>query len=117
MNQARYRLMDAALGFDSFRNQEELDELYLAAIAFAEDLGYEKPEKQEQEVKYRSYDLIGAVYEGYMWQCKDCGRKVVGDKHNNLPIHECKPHWSTPPYQNTMTLEYRLNPNPMENDR
>ncbi len=98
MEPARRRLVDAALATNRHSRHTVLDELYLAAIAFAEDLGFEKPEEKPET---KSYDLIDVFSDGYLWQCKDCGRQVVGDLNNNLPTHDCNEpgHWTTPPYR------------------
>lgn len=45
------------------------------------------------------YDLIDAFAGYYVWQCRSCDTKVSGDNLNNVQEHDCKPHWTTPPYQ------------------
>ncbi len=102
MEPARSRLVTAAhkVNYDRFQHQSRLDELYLAAIAFAESIGYEKEE--EPIPANRTYDLIDAFSNGnHLWQCRACGRQIVGNRQNNMPDHDCAEpgHWTTPPYR------------------
>lgn len=93
-------LMNAAAGVFVDGYAGRAHELAAAAISYAESLGYEKPEPEE-EPETKSYDLVDAFPDGYLWQCKECGRRLVGDRRNNIPDHDCAEagHWTTPPYR------------------